>query len=214
MKVAVIGANGKIGTHVVEQLQHAKTHPVVAMVRKQAQVDGWKDQGVDARLLDLEGPVSDIEKAFEDIDAVIFTAGSGGATGDDKTLMVDLDGAVKTMEAAHAVAADRFILVSALQAHNREHWNEDLLPYYVAKHYADKELMRSELDWTIVRPGGLTDESSTEKVELAENLGRGTIAREDVARILIRCLDADNTIGKHFDVLTGDQGVEAAVKAI
>ena len=90
MKVAVIGANGKIGTHVVEQLQHAKTHPVVAMVRKQAQVDGWKDQGVDARLLDLEGPVSDIEKAFEDIDAVIFTASSGGATGDDKTLMVDL----------------------------------------------------------------------------------------------------------------------------
>ena len=107
-------------------------------------MDGWKDQGVDARLLDLEGPVNDIEKAFEDIDAVIFTAGSGGATGDDKTLMVDLDGAVKTMEAAHAVAADRFILVSALQAHNREHWNEDLLPYYVAKHYADKELMRSE----------------------------------------------------------------------
>ena len=214
MKVSVIGANGKIGQHLVDQLQNDDKHDVVAVVRKQKQKQAWEEKGVESRLADLEGSVDNLKTVLSGIEAVVFTAGSGAGTGDDKTLLVDLDGAVKTVEAAENIGVKRFIMVSAWQANNRENWAEQLLPYYAAKHYADKELMRSGLDWTIVRPGGLTDEPGTEKVELAENLGRGTIAREDVARILIRCLDADNTIGKHFDALTGEQGVEAAVKAI
>jgi len=214
MKVAVIGANGKIGTHVVEQLQHAKKYPVVAMVRKQEQVDGWQQKGTEARLFDLEGSVDAIAKTLEDIDAVIFTAGSGAATGDDKTILVDLDGAVKTMEAADAAAADRFIMVSAIQAHHRENWNADLKAYYAAKHYADKELMRSDLDWTIIRPGGLTSDPGTNKVQLAEDLPLGTIPREDVARILIRCLDTPDTIGKHVDALSGDTEIDKAVRGL
>lgn len=214
MKVAVIGANGKVGTHVVEQLEVAKTHPVVAMVRKQEQIDGWKSRGVEARFIDLEGPVDNLAEALEGFDAIIFSAGSGGATGDDKTLLVDLDGAIKTMEAAQKVGAKRFIMVSAMQAHHRENWNESLLPYYVAKHYADKELMRTQLDWTIVRPGGLTDDPGSDKVALAEDLEPGTIAREDVARILIRCLDNPKTIGRHFDALNGDTQVEHAINAL
>lgn len=211
MKVAVIGANGKIGTHVVEQLQQEQKHDVVAMVRKQEQLDAWQQKDVQARLVDLEDPVGNIAKAMADIDAIIFTAGSGADTGSDKTLLVDLDGAVKAMEAASAAGTQRFVLVSALQAHRRESWNEDLKAYYVAKHFADNELMRSDLDWTIVRPGGLTDESGSNKVQLAKDLSSGTIPRKDVASILVRCLDTPKTIGKHFDALEGNTEVDKAV---
>lgn len=68
--------------------------------------------------------------------------------------MIDLDGAVKTVEAAEMVGIKRFIMVSAIQAHKRESWNEKMVPYYVAKYYADKILEQSELTYTIIRPEG------------------------------------------------------------
>ena len=89
------------------------------------------------------------------------------------------------MEAAEKVGIKRFIIVSALQAHHRENWNESIKPYYVAKHYADRVLVSSNLDYTIIRPGGLLNDPGTGKVSIAENLQRGAISREDVAELII-----------------------------
>ena len=104
-----------------------------------------KEQGFDAVLANLEGSVSELKKVMQGADAVVFSAGSGGSTGYDKTLLIDLDGAVKTMEAAEKVGAKRFVLVSTIQAHRRENWIEELKPYYVAKHYADRMLEASKV---------------------------------------------------------------------
>lgn len=153
MRVAVVGANGKIGQQLTELLHNDAEHDAVALVRKEAQQKQWQDKGVEARLADLEGTVAQLANALAGVDAIAFTAGSGGNSGDDKTLLVDLDGAVKTMEAAQAAGIKRFVMVSAWQANNRENWADELKPYYAAKHYADRELMRSDLEWTIVRPG-------------------------------------------------------------
>nr|MDH3082707.1 NAD(P)H-binding protein [Bacillus subtilis] len=94
-------------------------------------------------------------------------------TGYDKTPLVDLDGAAKAIEAADIAGIKRFIMVSALQAHNRENWNEALKPYYVAKHYADKILEASGLTYTIIRPGGLRNEPGTGTVSANEGSGAG-----------------------------------------
>ncbi|MTJ00883.1 SDR family oxidoreductase [Idiomarina piscisalsi] len=214
MNVAVIGANGKIGQHLVEQLQNDDKHKVVAVVRKQEQKQSWEEKGVEARLADLEGSVDDLQTALNGADAVVFTAGSGANTGDDKTLLVDLDGAVKTVEAAENTGAKRFIMVSAWQANNRENWAEQLLPYYAAKHYADKELMRSNLNWTIVRPGALTDDPASGKVVVGESLAPGSVPREDVANVLHRCLDESGTERKAFDLMSGESDVQQSLQAM
>lgn len=214
MKVAIIGANGKIGQHLVEQMQQAKKHEVIAVVRKEEQQKNWQERGVTARLGDLEGPVSQLKELLNDIDAVVFTAGSGGNTGDDKTLLVDLDGAVKTMEAAEAAGVQRFVMVSAWQSNNRENWADALLPYYAAKHYADRELMRTGLNWTIVRPGALTDEEATGKVVVGDSLAPGSVPREDVASVLRRCLDESGTELRAFDLMSGDSEVEQSLQSM
>ncbi|CAB0151240.1 putative sugar epimerase YhfK [Pseudidiomarina piscicola] len=204
MRVAVVGANGKIGQQLVELLKNDAEHEAVALVRKEAQQKQWQEQDVEARLADLEGTVAQLADALAGVDAVAFTAGSGGNSGDDKTLLVDLDGAIKTMEAAQAQGIKRFVMLSAWQANNRENWADELKPYYAAKHYADRELMRSELDWTIVRPGALTDDNGTGRVDIGEHLPPGKIPREDVAHVLMGCLTTDDMIGKAFDVMSAD----------
>ncbi|MDN7126915.1 SDR family oxidoreductase [Pseudidiomarina sp. 1APR75-33.1] len=162
------------------------------------------EKGVEARLADLEEPVAQLADALAGVDAVAFTAGSGGGSCDDKTLLVDLDGAVKTMAAAQANGIKRFVMVSAWQASNRENWADALKPYYAAKHYADRELMRSDLEWTIVRPGALTDDKGTGRVDIGEHLPAGKIPREDVAHVLLGCLTTDGMVDKAFDVMSTD----------
>lgn len=135
-------------------------------------------------------------------------------TGADQTLLIDLDGAVKTIEAAENLGINRFIMVSAFQANNRENWNEAIKPYYVAKHYADRALLQSSLTYTIIRPGGLVNEPGTGHVAAAEELERGTIAREDVAQTILSSLIEENTYNRSFDLITGDTPIPQALKTI
>ncbi|MGM0837538.1 MAG: SDR family oxidoreductase [Bacillota bacterium] len=214
MRILVVGANGQIGSKLVRMLHEDDRYTPVAMVRKEEQSEKFQSEGIDTVLADLEGPVKDLENAVKGNDAIIFTAGSGGSTGLDKTLLIDLDGAVKVMEAAENTHVNRFILVSALQAHNRENWNEEMRPYYVAKHYADKMLEASSLDYTIVRPGGLMNEPGTGTIQLGLNLERGSIPREDVARTLLEVLSAKGSYRTAFDVISGEVTIEKAVKEI
>ncbi|SOC38642.1 SDR family oxidoreductase [Ureibacillus acetophenoni] len=214
MKVLIVGANGQIGKEVVKLLHESSEYSVRAFVRSEDQLKAYENQGVEAILGNLEGTVEQIAEAVKGCDAVVFTAGSGGHTGYDKTLLIDLDGAVKVMEAAEKVGANRFIMVSALQAHNRENWNQKIIPYYVAKHYADRMLVQSNLNYTIIRPGGLLNEPGTGKVQIAENLERSTVPREDVAKTIVEVIKAENTFRKSFDLVSGDTVIEKAVKNI
>lgn len=214
MNVAVVGANGQIGKQVIGLLKESNEHTPRAIVRKEEQASAFEQDGVQSSLVDLEGTVDEITHGLKGADAVVFTAGSGGKTGADKTLLIDLDGAVKTMEAAKQAGIDRFIMVSALQAHNRENWNESLKPYYVAKHFADRALEQSGLTYTIIRPGGLLNEAGTGKVTAGENLSRESIPREDVAATIVASLDEERTFNKGFDLISGNDGIEEAVRNV
>ncbi|MEC0572708.1 SDR family oxidoreductase [Bacillus inaquosorum] len=214
MKVFLIGANGQIGQRLVSLFQDNPDHSVRAMVRKEEQKASIEASGAEAVLANLEGSPEEIAAAARGCDAIIFTAGSGGSTGYDKTLLVDLDGAAKAMEAADIAGIKRFILVSALQAHNRDNWNESLKPYYVAKHYADKILESSGLTYTIIRPGGLRNEPGTGTVSAAKDLERRSISRDDVAKTVIASLDETNTENRAFDLTEGDTPITEALKKL
>ncbi|MGX5914629.1 SDR family oxidoreductase [Aliidiomarina sp. Khilg15.8] len=214
MRVSVFGANGKIGRHVVTKLNQSAAHDVTALVRKKEQLQSFSEQGVNACLADLTDSVPALSASLEGTDAVVFTAGSGGDNGDDMTLRIDLDGAVKAMEAAEMAGVKRFVIVSALQAHNRDNWHPSIEPYYIAKHYADRELTRSNLDYTIVRPGLLTDDAATGQVEVAADITTGEIPREDVASVLVEVLDKPNAVNKQFDLVSGQTDIKGAVSQL
>lgn len=214
MKIIVFGANGQIGKLFIDKAKALGIHQVSAAVRNKEQVEEFQSKGVNSLLIDLESPVEELKKAIRGHDAVVFSAGSGGKTGPDKTLLVDLDGAVKTMEAAFQAGAKRYLMVSALQANNRENWNQKIKPYYVAKHYADRYLNDSGLEFTIVRPGGLTNDKGSGKVAIAEQLERGKVSREDVASVLLACLEDDSTVRKDFDLTEGNKTIMNALKEL
>jgi uncharacterized protein YbjT (DUF2867 family) len=214
MKVFVVGANGQIGQHLIHLLRGSNKHTVRAMVRKEEQAESFEKLGVETAVANLEGSVEEIAEAAKGCEAIVFTAGSGGHTGADKTLLVDLDGAAKTIEATEKIGIKRFIMVSAIQAHRRENWNDKIRPYYVAKHYADKILEQSDLTYTIIRPGWLLNEPGTGKVSAAENLNSGSIPREDVAKTIMAALDEEHTFNRSFDLVSGEIPISDALKTI
>lgn len=213
MKVFVVGANGQIGRHLINLLKDSDDHTPIAMVRKQEQIETFEKLGVETRLADLEGSVDEIVEAAKGCDAIVFTAGSGGHTGADKTLLIDLDGAAKTIEAAQKIGIERFIMVSAIHAHRREKWSS-IKHYMVAKHHADKILEQSGLTYTIIRPGGLLNERGSGKVLIASELEYATIPREDVAQTIFTALTTDSTRNRSFDLVSGEDEIADALNSI
>ena len=213
MKVLVIGAHGNIGKQLVNKLKNSP-HPPVAMLRKQEQVDEYKSKGIETVLADLE---EDFEHAFENVDAVVFTAGSGGSTGPEKTHLIDRKGAIKAVDFAIKNKVDRFIMVSAFGADfPPAEWPDDMKTYYEAKSDADEHLMQTELDWTIVKPGMLTDENGTNSIEIGELISQreGSVTRTDVATVLEKVLDKENTYKKTLELMNGKMPIDDAIEAL
>jgi uncharacterized protein YbjT (DUF2867 family) len=140
----------------------------------------------------------------------VFAAGAGPGSGPERKRTVDLGAAVKLMEAG----VRRYVMVSAISAGRPEEWSEAMRPYYEAKAGADERLMASGLDYTIVRPGGLTDDPGTGRVTVGTGLGYGNIPRDDVAAVLLAALETPGSIGKTFELVAGDTPIEDAVSGL
>ncbi|TWT24865.1 SDR family oxidoreductase [Planomicrobium sp. CPCC 101110] len=215
MNVLVIGANGQVGQKVVKALADSQ-HEATAMVRKEEQMENLKKLGASRVVLgNLEEDFSD---AYEGVDAVIFAAGSGGSTGADKTLTIDLWGAVKAAKYAEEKGVKRFVQLSSMGSDNPDAGGEKMKPYLVAKRTADDLLQTTDLDYTIVRPGALANEDAVGKVEIAEDgfpsMEGRSITRADVAALLVDVLDKSNTYYRTFEVLQGDTVIEDALKSL
>lgn len=214
MNVLVIGANGKIGKQLVKLLSESGEHTPTAMIRDEKQKPDFEEMGAKTAVADLEDRTEALAAAMDGMDAVVFTAGSGGHTGPDKTLLIDLDGAAKAVEAARQKGISRFLMVSAIGADDRDRWSDQIRPYFVAKHHADNILRESGLDYTIVRPGLLLDEAGTGRISAAEHLEPGGVPREDVARVLFESLRTENTRNRSFDVVSGETPVSDALEKL
>lgn len=213
MKVLIIGAHGKVGRLLVNELQDRKVD-VVAGLRKEEQIKSYQADGIATQYIDLTAPFAEIKQSIAEskADAVVFSAGAGGAS-DGLTIEIDLDGAIKTMDATEQLGIKRYVMVSAVFSDDPSKWDASgIRPYYTAKHYADKYLRSTNLDYTIVHPGTLTDEAANEKINLQSNYEGGSVPRADVAKVIAQSLETPSTIKRDINFVSGDEPIDEVVR--
>ncbi|MGO4927354.1 SDR family oxidoreductase [Fundicoccus sp. Sow4_D5] len=216
MKVLVIGAHGKVAKYVADIITETPAIEEVAMIRNPDQLPFFEERRIETVLLDLEkASIYELAHAMTGVDAVLFSAGAGGK-GLDKTVKIDLDGAIKAMMAAEQAKVNRFVMVSTFRTGRAEIAKENALQIYtIAKHYADEWLKnRTTLAWTIVHPGILVDTPGKNQVKVGMDMEINEIPREDVARALVAVLLNDQTIHQEFELLAGQSTVEEAIHSL
>jgi uncharacterized protein YbjT (DUF2867 family) len=216
MKVLVAGAHGKTARRLVRMLAQ-DGHEVQGLVRKEEQLPDVETDGAEPVLVDLEK--EEVEGALgwavERCDAVIFAAGAGPGSGAARKETMDYGGAVKLVEAAESHGVRRYLMLSSMGAGDPGSGSEAMQPYLFAKARADERLQESDLDYTIIRPGSLTEEEGAGRIEAAEVLGRrGEIPRDDVARTFAEALEMPNTYRKTFEIIGGETPIRETLERI
>jgi uncharacterized protein YbjT (DUF2867 family) len=211
MDVLVAGGHGKIARRLSRLLARHGDTPR-GLIRNPDHAADLEADGAQPVLCDLEH--DDVRPHVGGADAIVFAAGAGPGSGDARKRTMDYGGAVKCIEAAQELGVARFVIVSSMGYEDAEHAGP-MRVYYEAKRDADEALRSSGLDWTIVRPGALTDEPGTGRVDAAPVLARwGDVPRDDVALTVFECLLAPETIRASFMLLSGDVPVDVAVRQL
>ncbi|MGM7461855.1 NAD(P)H-binding protein [Proteus mirabilis] len=212
MNILVIGAKGRVGQRLIEILL-AKGHHVIGTTRKLSDTSVHHPSQYHEIELDITKPLSSITDLLPDnLEAIYFTTGSRGKD----LLQVDLHGAVKTMQAAEKKGIKRYIMLSAINSLSPDKWTE-LIDYFTAKYFADLYLRdRTQLDFTIVQAGYLTEKQGTYKIttKLKDDATKGEIAIDNVAETLAEMLDKPNTFKKCIPILDGDEAIKTALSRI
>jgi uncharacterized protein YbjT (DUF2867 family) len=212
-RIAVVGGNGQIA-RLLHPLLVERGHTPVALVRKESYRADLEAAGAEVRLLDIEqDDEAAFAAAFEGAHAVVFAAGGGADGNIERKRTVDLEGSLKSIAGARAAGISRFVQVSAINVD--EPLPDDTAPvwaaYVEAKRDADAALRDSGLDWTIIRPGRLTDDESTGRVELGVDVQRSEVPRADVAAVLAEVIDSGAGIGVQSNLVSGDTPIADAV---
>lgn len=209
IRTAIAGGHGQIALRLIPLLR-ARGDEVVALIRNPAHVDDVVAAGAAPVLCDLEHASDDeVRDAVRGCDALVFAAGAGPGSGAGRKATMDRDGAVRLIGAGPR----RYVMVSSMGAGHPPAGDEVWAVYQRAKADADRALAASGLDWTIVRPGKLTNDPGTGLVQAGASVERGEVPRDDVAAVLAAVLDDDGTVGVTFEVVGGGTPVIEAVAA-
>ncbi len=214
MRVVIAGGHGQIARH-LERVLTERGHSPVGIVRNPDHVADLEAAGAEAVVLDLEHTdVAAVADVLRGADAVVFAAGGGPDSGVERKETVDKGAAVLLADAAEQAGVRRYVMVSSMGTESADPDSDEVFQVYLrAKKAADDDLRGRDLDWTIVRPGRLTDEPASGRIQVG-TLSRGKIPRADVATVLAEVLTTEGTIGATFDLLAGHQTIEAALAGL
>ncbi|MEK8144511.1 SDR family oxidoreductase [Streptomyces sp. M10(2022)] len=215
MRIVIAGGHGQIALR-LERLLAARGDEAAGIIRDPDQSDDLRAAGAEPVVLDLESAsVEEAAEVLRGADAVVFAAGAGPNSGKDRKDTVDRGAAVLFADAAERAGVRRYLVVSSMGADPEHPGNEVFDAYLRAKGAADAYVRsRTALDWTILRPGMLTDDAGTGEVLLAASTGRGPIPRDDVAATLAELLDTPASAGLTLELISGQVPVMVAVKDI
>jgi uncharacterized protein YbjT (DUF2867 family) len=211
VNVAIAGAHGQIAMRLTRLLT-AEGDRVIGLIRNPDHATEVSQAGASPVLCDLErASVKEIATAIEGADAVVFAAGAGPGSGAGRKLTMDRDGAIKLLRAAKTVGAPRYLMISGAGVENPPDGDGVFDVYLRAKAEADAALEASDREWTVLRPGGLTDDAGTGKVRIDSAPFSGPVPRDDVASVLARLLTDSRSIGRVLYLSSGPQPIEQAL---
>ncbi|MEU5418641.1 NAD(P)H-binding protein [Streptomyces sp. NPDC001407] len=217
MRIVIAGGHGQIALR-LERLLAGRGDEVAGIIRRPEQAGALLAAGAEPVVCDLESAsVADIARHLESADAAVFAAGAGPGSGMERKDTVDRAAATLFADAAEAAGVRRFVVVSSMGADREPPEGTDpvFAAYLRAKGAADADVRaRAGLDWTILRPGSLTDEPGTGRVALGEATGHGQVSRDDVAAVLAALLAEPRTAGRTLELIAGDTPVDEAVKSV
>ncbi|MFE5742490.1 NAD(P)H-binding protein [Streptomyces celluloflavus] len=217
MRIVIAGGHGQIALR-LERLLAGRGDEVAGIVRRPGQAGDVLAAGAEPVVCDLESAsVADVARHLEGADAAVFAAGAGPGSGEARKDSVDRGAAVLFADAAEAAGVRRFVVVSSMGSDREPPADTDpvFAAYLRAKGAADADVRsRAGLDWTILRPGRLTDDAGTGLVTLADATGRGAVTRDDVAAVLAALLTEPATAGRSLELVNGDVPLADAVRAV
>jgi uncharacterized protein YbjT (DUF2867 family) len=220
MRVVIAGGHGQIARR-LGRLLTERGDVAVGLIRNPGQADDLRELGIEPVHLDLErATAAEIELALEDADAAVFAAGAGPGSGVARKDTVDRAAAVLLADAARQAGVRRYLLVSSMGVEGVRDGatppgtDEVFAAYLRAKLAAEDAVRATDLDWTILRPGRLTDDPGTGRVRLAPHVERGDIPRDDVAAVLAALLDEPATAGLVLELTSGDTPIAEAVSQV
>lgn len=215
MHVAIAGGHGQIALLLERELA-AAGHTSTALIRNPDHASDVRDAGAEPVVVDLENTtVTQLAEAIGNADAVVFAAGAGPGSGAERKATMDRDGALLLIAAAQLTGTMRYVMISAMGADDADPHSDDVFQIYLAaKGAADEAVRESQLDWTIVRPGRLTNDPGTGAVTLGDSVERGEIPRADVAAVIARSLEEPGTVGATFEVVGGTTPIADAIRTV
>lgn len=216
MRIVVAGGHGQVARRLARALV-ARGDTPVGLVRNPDHVPDVQSDGSGAIVLDLEtATVHEVAGALSGADAVVFAAGAGPGSGAERKDTVDRGGASLLADGATLAGVRRYVLVSSMGAGSAPEPGMDAVfaSYLRAKTASEADLVGRDLDWTILRPGSLTDDPGTEHVRLDEDVPPGTVPRDDVARVIVELLHEPRSAGLVLELVSGEVPLEAAVAAV
>jgi uncharacterized protein YbjT (DUF2867 family) len=214
MRVVIAGGHGQIALRLTKILA-GDGHEVVGLVRNPAHEADVNAVGGQVAVLDLENAdVAAVADVLANADVAVFSAGAGPGSGVERKKTVDRGAAVLFAEAAERAGVRRHLQVSSMGTDRVDELdpNDTFTIYLRAKKEAEDDLRGRDLDWTILRPGSLTNDPGTGKVRLADKVDRGSIPRDDVALVLAGLCDTPASIGRTLELISGDTPVFEALK--
>lgn len=216
MQVVIAGGHGQIALR-LERLLTLRGDSAVGLIRNPDQAGDLASAGATAVVLDLEqASVDEVAAEVRGADAVVFAAGAGAGSGTARKDTVDRGAAGLLADAAQRAGVRRYLLVSSMGATTQEPSDPDEVfqVYLKAKGDSEADLRGRDLDWTVLRPGGLTNDPGTGGVTLAPSVPRGKVSRDDVAAVLVALLDDPRTARLTLELVGGDTPVDEAVAAL
>ncbi|WP_433173267.1 SDR family oxidoreductase [Actinoallomurus sp. CA-150999] len=215
MRIVIAGGHGKIALR-LERLLAARGDGVVGLIRNPDHAADVTATGAAPVVCDLESAsLEDVAVHLDQADAVVFAAGAGPGSGAARKDTVDRAASALMADAAQRAGVRRFVQISSMGAGKPPvPGRDDVWAAYInAKTAAEEDLRERDLDWTILRPGRLTDDPATGRVLLAESVPRGAVTRADVAAVIVALLDSPGTTRQTLELVGGDTPIEDAVRA-
>ena len=207
-RVAVSGASGKTGWRVVEEaLQRGMS--VRAIMRPESTLPpalaaAERDQRLDVQRLDLNSGEA-LLHALKGCTALVIATGARPSINLAGPLQVDAAGVQSQVQACRAVGLQRVVLVSSLCAGRWLHPLNLFGLILVWKRLGERWLERSGLDWTVIRPGGLSEDNGRAEAEGvvftgADQQQSSSIPRRLVARVCLDALESPAASGRIIEI--------------